>query len=173
MRLLLMALCGAAPLFVAVSAAAQAPAPAPAPEYTIRESDPRTGSNIRRSLIRGSPIPINKKYEELSAEEKDTLNQSYEAMGPGDEPPFPADGLKPIHQAIAKAQQKHLFRGELVLIATVAADGNVTQVKAIGSPSPDMTRFASTVLLLTKFKPARCKGEPCKMDYLFRFDFDV
>lgn len=174
MRPLLMALFGVAPLFVAVGAAAQAqaPAPAPAPEYAIRETDPRTGSNIRRSLIKGSPIPINKRYEELSAEEKNSLNQSYESMGPGDEPPFPADGLKPIHQALAKAQQKLLVRGEIVLIATVAPDGNVAQVRAVGSPNAEMARFASTVLLLTKFKPARCKGEPCKMDYPFRFDFE-
>lgn len=169
MKSLVIALACIAPLCGTTVTLAQAPAP----EYTIRESEPRTGSNIRRAVVRGSPIPINKKYEELSAEQKDSLNQFYESMGPGDEPPFPADGLKPIHHAMAKAQQKFLVSGDLMLIAAVASDGNVTQVKAIGSPSPEMTKFASTVLLLTKFKPALCKGAPCTMDYPFHFKFQL
>jgi hypothetical protein len=47
----------------------------------------------------------------------------------------------------------------------------LSEVKAIGSPSPEMTQFAASVLLLTKFKPAICGGQPCKMDYPFRFAF--
>jgi len=144
-----------------------------APEYSVRELEPRTGSSIRRDLVFGSSIPINKKYQELSTEQKELLNQFYESMAPGDEPPFPAEGLKPIHQVLAKAQQKLLVTGEIILIATVAADGSVSQVKAIGSPSTELTNFVSALLLLTKFKPALCRGEPCKMDYPFHFGFAI
>jgi hypothetical protein len=143
-----------------------------APRYTLRDSDLYWGSTTSRALVSGSQIPINKKYEELSASHKEWLNQLYESMGPGDEPPFPAEGLKPVYGALAYGQQKFLAKGELILIATVDPQGNVTQVKAIGSPTPDLTKFASSILLLTKFKPDRCKGEPCSMDYPFRFSFE-
>jgi len=36
-----------------------------------------------------------------------------------------------------------------------------------------MTKFESSVLLLTKFKPAVCAGKPCKMQFPFRFKFRV
>lgn len=140
-------------------------------QYRLRESEPRTGTHIPREISRGSRLPINKRYEELSPDDKAALNSVYEDMGPGDEPPFPAEGLRPLHQAIAGAQQRLLVTGALTLVATVAPDGRVDAVKAIGSPSPEMTRTASTILLLTRFKPALCKGSPCKMDYAFHFVF--
>jgi hypothetical protein len=60
-----------------------------------------------------------------------------------------------------------------MLIATVEANGEVSSVKAIGSPSPEMTKFASTILLLTKFKPAICSGHPCRMDFPLWYEFQV
>jgi hypothetical protein len=98
------------------------------------------------------------------------VHRWYESIAPGDEPPFPLDGLKPV---VWKGQAKLLGTGELFLIATVEANGVVAQVKAIGSPSPEMTKFASTVLLLTKFKPAVCAGRPCKMDFPLWYSFRV
>jgi hypothetical protein len=140
------------------------------PEYGIRE-EALTGSAIKSYGVQGSPIAINKRYSELSVEERASLNRYYEKMEPGDEPPFPSDGLKPVYEAIRKGQAKLLVEGELILVATVSDKGEVTEVKAVGSPSPEMTQFAASVLFLTKFKPAVCQGQPCKMDYPFRLAF--
>ena len=142
-------------------------------QYGIKEADPRTGSNIRRNIAEGSRIPINKRYSELSSEEKEAVNRYYEKIEPGDEPPFPVEGLRPIHSAVAAAQQKLLVSGQLVLVASVGPDGNVTEVKAIGSPSVEMVQTAGSIVALSKFKPARCNGQPCKMDFPFVFDFAV
>jgi hypothetical protein len=158
-------------LLAAALAGAAAAQPAPA-EFTIRQSDPPTGSNIRTTMARASSIPINKRYDELTPEQKQALAAEYESIAPGDEPPFPADGLAPLYGAIAQAEQKLMAQGPMLLIATVGADGSVTQVKALASPSAEMTKFASAVLLLTKFKPARCNGAPCRMDYPVRVTFD-
>jgi hypothetical protein len=141
------------------------------PEYVIKEDEPRTGSLIRRNAVHGSSIPINKRYDELTAEEKASVNQDYEKIEPGDEPPFPLDGLRPVYDAVRKIQGKLQVRGELYLIVTVGADGKATEVKVIGSPSPEMVRGAASVMLLTKFKPAQCRGQPCRMDFPFHFDF--
>ena len=161
---------------IAVGAALLAvpcPAQTSTPEYGIREAEPRVGSSIKRYALQGSPIPINKRYNELSAEEKASLNQYYEKMEAGDEPPFPIDGLQPVYDAIRKAQAKLLVVGELILVASVNAVGEVTEVKTVGSPSPAMTNFAASVLLLTKFKPALCQGVACEMGYPFQLDFAV
>jgi hypothetical protein len=146
---------------------------AEAPKYGTKEAEPRTGSFIKRNLTLGSPIPINRRYDELTSEEKASILQYYEAMEPSDEPPFPSNGLQPIYDAIQKAQALMLVTGEMLLFVMINAEGVATEVTAINSPSPDMTRFASSVLLLTKFKPALCKGQPCKMEYPFGFVFRV
>jgi hypothetical protein len=142
-------------------------------EYGIKEEDPHTGGLIRRAAICCSRIPINRRYEELTDAEKAILNENYEKVDPGDEPPFPSDGLKPIYEALYRAQMKLLTEGELKLVVSVGPDGQATTVKALGSPSPEMTRFASSVMLLTRFKPARCHGQPCAMQFPFTFNFVV
>jgi hypothetical protein len=143
------------------------------PEYAIKEDAPRTGSHIRRNLMESQTIALNKRYQELSDEDRAKLHSWWESVPEGDEPPFPANGLKPIHSAMLKAQSKLLADGELFMIATVDANGDVTQVKAIGSPSPEMTKFAASVVGLTKFKPAICSGKPCQMDYPFNYKFKI
>lgn len=146
---------------------------APAPQHGIKEREPRTGSHIIHYVVRPYQLSFNRRYHELSPEEKSFLHGFYERIDEGDEPPFPAEGLKPIMQAMSMAQQKLLVRGDLFLVADVDAQGKVVAVKAVGSPSPEMTRFASSVLLLTPFKAAVCKGEPCTMQFPLRFNFDV
>ncbi|MGZ5181167.1 MAG: hypothetical protein ACXWC6_07505 [Ramlibacter sp.] len=143
------------------------------PAFGIKEPEPRVGSNIRKYVSRGSMLPINRRYDQLTAEEKAHLLAVYESMGPDDEPPFPAEGLRPIHEAIQKAQQSLLVRGDLLMFATVGADGNVAEVKTIRSPDAQMAAVAAKVLFLTRFKPALCKGQPCRMDYPFSFHFRV
>jgi hypothetical protein len=143
------------------------------PEYSIKFENPPIGSHIRRDAMRGSPIPINRSYHELTPEQRAIVHRWYENIAPGDEPPFPSSGLKSIHDAIRKGQTKLLVTGELFLIATVEATGEVAEVKTFGSPSPEMTKFAAAVLVLTKFKPAVCAGRPCKMDFPLWYSFRV
>ncbi|GCL62554.1 hypothetical protein AQPW35_16350 [Rubrivivax pictus] len=120
---------------------------------------------IRREAVSGSRIPINRPYEKLTESEREQVRNWYESMPEADEPPFPKDGLRPILDALRKAQDKLFVTGDLFPIATVDSTGVVTNVKAIGSPSPEMVRFASSVMLLTRFKPAVCTGSPCQMEF--------
>jgi hypothetical protein len=143
----------------------------PPPETGIRADRPPPGSQIRRQAVTGSRIPINRKYHELTAEQKAIVHGWYESIAPGDEPPFPVDGMKPIHDAVRKAQARLLVTGNLFLVATVEPNGEVSAVKAIGSPSPEMTRVAGSVLLLTKFKPAVCGSVACAMDFPVSYSF--
>jgi hypothetical protein len=144
------------------------------PEYKIKADDPPIGSHIRRDAVSGGPaIPINKRYHELSAEERAIVHGWYESIAPGDEPPFPLDGLKPIHNAVRQGQARYLINGKVFVIATVGSRGDVAEVKVIGSPDADMTKFIASVLMLTKFKPAVCGGQACKMDFPLAWAFQV
>jgi hypothetical protein len=141
----------------------------PEPEFTIRERNAHTGSNIRKDLLWGSSIPINRTYGQLTPEQKAVVHALYERIEPGDEPPFPVDGLKPILEAIRKGQSKLLVTGTLTLAADVDSSGDVTKVEVYDNPDPILTKFAASVLMITKFKPAICKGVPCRMQYPFSF----
>ncbi|MYN01975.1 hypothetical protein GTP41_07650 [Pseudoduganella sp. DS3] len=158
---------------VAASLAWQAPSAAQEskPEYGIKEDAPGTGSSILRNGVTPGAIAVNQRYHELSAEDRAYLHSLWESLPDGDEPPFPAKGLKPVHTAMYKGQQKLGVEGELHLLATVDAQGNVEEVKTYGSPSPEMTQYAAAVVLGTKFKPAICSGMPCRMDFRFSYKF--
>lgn len=160
-------------LAAVVTPAAQADEALPPPQYSIRQSVPDTGTRIPRKLVQGSAIPLNRSYSQLTEEEQQLVKSQYEAMRPLDEPPFPQGGLRPIHEAIAEIQRRLLVQGKLSLLAEVDAQGVAVNVSVYESPDPELTRGAASVLMLTKFKPAVCRGEPCKMSFPLRVTFQV
>jgi len=141
--------------------------------FGIREQRPATGSHILRDVAWSRTIPLNRRYDELTPEQKASLHAAYEHIEPGDEPPFPKDGLAPIVEALTKAQAKLLVKGSLRLIVHVEASGEASSVTAIGSPGAQMTKAAAAILMLTKYKPAMCSGQACAMDYPFEMGFAV
>jgi hypothetical protein len=162
-------LCAATCLLLALCAPAVA-----GTEHELRESEARTGSHIKRAMASSTSLPIDKRYDQLTPEQQQTLASQYEAMGEGDEPPFPRDGLRPILRALSEAQRHLLVSGELKLVVQVNAEGRATGVSRVGPPIDDqMTSLAAKVLMLTPFKPARCKGTPCAQDYPFSIEFQV
>lgn len=143
----------------------------PLPRYSLKQETPHIGTNIKRDLVSGSLLPYDKRYSELSADERAILNSWYENIGPNDEPPFPALGLGPIYRAIGEAQRKLLVNGEMVLAVTVDGEGKPTSVEALKSADAKMTKVAATVLMLTSYKPALCDGKPCVMQFPVRITF--
>lgn len=147
---------------------------AEAPQQSLKEERPSTGSIIRRDVAWSTTSPINKTYAQLTEEQKQKIHAQYESIAPGDEPPFPKEGPKPIVVAIHKAQEMLLARGKLRFIVTVGPDGKAKKVDAFGDcDKAEMTRFAGQVLLLTKYKPAICKGAPCAMEFPFNLSLSV
>jgi hypothetical protein len=115
-----------------------------------------------------SQIPLNKTYGKLNDEQRAQLHAMYSSLAPGDEPPFPEEGLKPIFNAIKIAQRKHQSTGELDMAVTVGPDGVPTKAENLGKVSkPAMTEVAAQALMSTKYKPALCQGTPCTMQFRF------
>ena len=157
-------------------AANTTPSPAAAqtsPRYSVREEAARTGSSIRREIAKSTDIPINKTYAELSAADKANFRSNYLRLPDTDEPPFPKAGLQALLKPIAQGAETSGVHGKLLLVGVVDPSGNVQQVTAIGSPSPELTKFASEVMLLTPFKPGLCAGKPCTMEFPLHLQFDT
>src|SRR5436853_287091 len=76
-----------------------------APTRYYNSATSATGSILKKDIRWDSPIPLNKTYGELTDEQKAALHKMYEKLGPNDEPPFPAEGMKPIFNAVKKAQR--------------------------------------------------------------------
>jgi hypothetical protein len=142
-------------------------------EYGVRFDEPSTGSNIRRWNVRPISFPINKPYGEFTPAEKARFRAYYIRLDDEDEPPFPADGLRQIIDGLRKAQSRREYQGvgQLFLIAEVDANGDATTVKAIGAPTPELARIGAALLMFTKYKPALCRGRPCRMEFPLCFNF--
>ena len=165
------AMAGAA--LVAVTFCARGADELPAPIYAIKQAVPTTGSRIPRRAVTSSLIPINRRYGELTREQQELVKSRYEAMLPLDEPPYPVDGLVPLFEAVRDINRKLVAEGELSMFVEVDAQGQATSVSVMKSPDPKFTRAVASVLMLTKFKPAVCRGQPCSMGYPFRMTFTV
>ena len=160
-------------ILLAANAASSLAAAQASPEYSIREDTVLPGSIDRRAIAKSTDIPINETYAELSAADKAKVRRQYLRLPDTDEPPFPKSGLQALLKPIARGQQKLQASGKLVLVGVVDPSGKVLKVTAIGSPSPELTKFASEVMLLTPFKPGLCAGKPCAMEFPLHLDFDT
>lgn len=135
--------------------------------HAVRENDPIVGSSIRKVFIR-SELPPQRSWAELDAQERRVLTDRYERLGPGDEPPFPQRGLFTLLRQLDLMQRTVPVEGELSVVATVDASGKVERVTVLRSPHPGATRLLAINLMDTSFKPARCAGEPCRMEFPLR-----
>lgn len=141
---------------------------ATAPTRNFNAATQTTGTILKKDIRWESKIPLNKTYGELTPEQKADLHKMYESLPAGDEPPFPEAGIKPIFNAIRKAQRVLQSRGTLDMSVTVGPDGKATKVENYSSVrAGQMTDHAQEVLLLTKYKPAVCHGQPCTMQFRF------
>jgi len=127
-----------------------------------------TGTILKRDIKWDSKIPLDKTYGELTPAQKFELHSLYDSMPEGDEPPFPEAGMNPIFNAVRNAQRLSNARGEINMVVTVGVDGKATKVESFGNESSvRMTEVTQQILMLTRYKPGICNGQPCVMQFRF------
>jgi hypothetical protein len=140
----------------------------------MHEATSETGSVLRRDLKWTGKIPLDKTYQQLTPQEKADLRALYTSMPPEDEPPFPLAGMRPLFNSIRRGQQIVHAGGRLDLVVTVDAHGKATEIADFGGVKGNnayqMTQYAGSLLLMTKFKPAVCGGKPCQSQFPFALD---
>lgn len=112
-------------------------------------------------------------YSELTAEEKAKLNADYEAMPPGDEPPYPLGGLVAYSDPLSRRAFERRAVGELKAVSTVDASGRVTGTVVHALPEGLGEDDVKRVMSRVPFKPAVCGGRTCVMDFLITMNFQV
>jgi hypothetical protein len=139
-------------------------------QYTVKQSELNTGTNVLRTIINAGPVPLDKTYAELTNEQKEILKSGYEKMNAVDEPPFPAKGLMPILLVLRKAHEGSALahKGILALNVKVGVDGKPVGYQVVAAPDASLVNAAATALMQQDYKPAHCNGAPCPMMYLFR-----
>ena len=137
----------------------------PVKQYGIKQTTPSVGTHLTKEIVKAGTIPLNKKYDELSDEQKQTIRDQYDHMPATDEPPFPAKGLYSFYKAVGSAHEALdlQYRGSLTVNVAVDSSGNPTKVDVMDSPSEEITRAAVFALMNQKYKPAVCGGQPCAM----------
>lgn len=136
-----------------------------APEYGVKLESAATGSSVRRYNLALSPVPINRSFGELSAEEQQTVRLWFDSLKTSEEPPYPVEGLRPIYAAISKAQQLILTWGKIKARAWIDVAGNVDRIEFFELPDPRLREVVTATLFPMKFKPALCAGRPCEMEF--------
>jgi hypothetical protein len=139
--------------------------------YAIRGEIPETGSNIPRAAITW-PIPINKRYEDLTGEQQRMVRDDYVSLSARDEPPYPRDGMMPILGEVARIQAKGKGSGLLHLAVRVDSRGQPQDVAVLRSPDHAISQAVSYVLMRSAYKPAKCDGAPCASDFSFKYYLD-
>ena len=138
--------------------------------YVIRDELPETGSNIPNDALTW-PIPINRRYEELSTEQRRVVRDDYIKLGAHDEPPYPRDGMMPILSLVARIQAKNAATGLLHLVVRVNSKGEPEGVAALRSPDDAIAKAVASMLMMSSYKPALCDGNPCASEFSFKYAF--
>jgi hypothetical protein len=164
-----LAICGAVALAAPLAAQAEAQAAADsALAYHI--SDIIVGSVVPQAIING-PVPFDSTYAGLTQGQKAVLNQDYENLAAGDEPPYPLYGVRHLVQPLISYAETYSPIGPMIASVEVDSKGDAVAVKVYRSPDPEMARILSGAMALEKYKPASCSGQPCRMEYVLRLYF--
>jgi hypothetical protein len=153
--------------------AADAPPPVVVEQrtYRIENTSTRVGSFIPSQI--GTSSVSGARWSDLSEGERQTIRQRYVALAPGDEPPYPSEGMRPVMVRLGQAVNiDRSFAGLVRMNVLVGADGKPKSAATIGKIPPEIARFMGSVMMLTFFKPAVCDGKPCEMQYPLFFHFE-
>ena len=147
--------------------AADAPVPAD-PSYTLR--DTVVGSMLPKDVV-SARVPFDRRYDELTADQKAVLWLDYESPKDGDETPFPETGLRHLATPLMKLAVREGYTGKLIASADVDSKGHARSVTVYKSPDPSLSALVQAALTQESYRPARCSGQPCAMTFMLRLDF--
>ena len=145
--------------------ATAAPAAEPTESYGIKEDSAATGTLLKRNVIRGN-VPFDKRYDQMTPEQRQRIKDRYEAMAPDDEPPFPADGLAPVMRGLLQGASTFQVDGPVEIVATIGPDGAARKVEFLRAPrNAQFEAYMTSLLMVTRYKAAVCGGKACVMGF--------
>lgn len=137
----------------------------PAPLHSLPRPDQFARATSPGAVTTKEGVPLNLRWDQLSDAQRAVVRSWYVDIPPGDEPPYPRDGLRPVIDAVWQGQHRMRDTGDLMVVATVNGRGETEEVKAFGTTDKALVDYISRVVMKTRFKPAVCGGAPCRMDF--------
>ncbi|WP_167399859.1 MORN repeat-containing protein [Massilia violaceinigra] len=139
----------------------------------LKAEEPRTGSHILHRIVAGGRQPYGASWGQLSEEQRRTFRARYALLDENDEPPYPLGGIGGVLRSVHAVTNAHgeAFPGLLSMIVMVDSEGNAESVKAVVTPTPELSILAARVGMKEKFKPASCSGKPCSMAFPYLMEF--
>lgn len=144
------------------------PATAQSSGYSVKET--ALGSLVPQPVLTGR-VPFDRSWAQLTPEQRGVIAADYESLPAGDEPPYPAHGLRHFATYLARFADLREPVGLLVASVNVGPDGRPRGVTVFRTPDPQLVPVVAAMLGSEEYKPAVCQGSPCAMDYLLRVDF--
>ncbi|MGV7211242.1 MORN repeat-containing protein [Oxalobacteraceae bacterium A2-2] len=141
--------------------------------YDIKEDSPRTGSNLRSDAARGYQVPPDKSYADLTPEQQQLVRQPYAILQAGDAPPYPVGGMVELSRALSRLGGQMRGRGMLQAQVWVDENGAPQRTAILEAPDKEFGDMVARVLLLVKYTPGRCAGQPCAMAVPFKYMFTL
>lgn len=119
------------------------------------------------------PIPYDKSYDQLSADQKKIVRSWYLNLPDDIEPPFPANGLADVLKAahINTVPVSTKPGGPVTIVVQVDSTGAVSNVTWKGGAQYFIATNLSNAFAGVRFKPATRNGVP--IPYVFYFSVDV
>ncbi len=116
-----------------------------------------------------APLPLDKRYDELTADQKGMLRSWYKNLGPDDEPPYPEQGLQDLYEKLIGAHHGYQVYGQIFVVAHIDALGVAHSAAILPAGNyvmrDEVNQYFASVLMKQKYKPGKCNGTPCAMDF--------
>ncbi len=130
--------------------------------YTLKGDAP-TGT-LLQSIDARSQLPFDKRYFELTDEQRTMYRARFDSISASQVPPFPRNGLREVYRPLIDANKKGA-RGVLTVNVKVNKSGQVEDLTVINSPNSQLADASERILRNMQFDPAYCAGEPCAMNF--------
>jgi hypothetical protein len=154
-------------LSLAIPSSAQTSSPTRT--YALRTNQAFPGS-VDSSFVSRSPYPLSKRYEDFTPEQRKSLRSLYLEMPDSDDPPFPREGMRQIVADIATLIERKALQGTVSIAVAINSRGEATGVKLLEYPDIETAKAIAYILVVAKYRAGTCAGQPCAMEFPFRFD---
>ncbi|HEY1076727.1 MAG TPA: hypothetical protein VGE51_08555 [Fontimonas sp.] len=131
------------------------------PRYRLREV---TGAHVGRTAAT-SRVPLKLTYAELSAQDRERLRADYEDMPAADEPPYPKDGVIALVKGYTQVQRAASLSGRFRAAVHIDESGIAQSIAIYETPDPRLSTALAAAAMAPPYKPGRCAGRPCAMDF--------
>lgn len=143
----------------------QTAAPVTGPHYALKTLEPKVGTRFTEDIATGSTVPYDRSYADLTAEQQRLVRAEYSILQDDDVPPYPAYGPHELLRAFSKTGNMPHPPGELSVDVLIDPSGKPLSAQVRATPDKDIGELFGKMLMVQKYTPARCAGQPCAMRY--------